>query len=428
MPKMYDYEVSSVPKNHRRSLFNLTVVTTGLAVAMSTLYTGQALAPGLTLSQTILATIAGCICLWGIMAITGSIGTKTGYATVFNTRRSLGLKGSRILSLVMAIPLFGWFAFQASFFGQTVNILFPNSVIFDPQVAAVWGGLLMTSTAIFGYKGLTWLSMIAFPFLYLFSTSGVYLSNEHVGLSTIADIIPLESMSIGAGITIVIGSYAVDAVNQSDISRYGKNPKHNSLASLLAMICFCIAIVAGTIMIMATGSENIMKATTVLGMGAYSLLFILLLQWTTNDSNLYAAALAICNIKSFPKWKVSLIIGVISSIIAGMGIYNYFDAFLSILGTFIPPIAGILAIDFYIFNRDKHSPEYIEGEGISDYNIPGLISFIGSGSVTYMISILGYSFMPAAIFSMLLASLSYFILTSAIKNKSRATSRFKVKQ
>ncbi|UJF17232.1 cytosine permease [Vibrio sp. SS-MA-C1-2] len=137
--KMYDYEVSSVPSNSRRTLFNLTVVTTGLAVAMSTLYTGQALAPSLSLFQTVIVTFIGCLALWAIMHVAGSIGTKTGYATVFNTRRCLGKKGSRVLSLIMAIPLFGWFAFQASFFGQTVSILFPDSTVFSPNIAAVWG-------------------------------------------------------------------------------------------------------------------------------------------------------------------------------------------------------------------------------------------------------------------------------------------------
>ncbi|UJF17233.1 cytosine permease [Vibrio sp. SS-MA-C1-2] len=268
----------------------------------------------------------------------------------------------------------------------------------------------MTTTAIFGYKGLTWLSMLAFPFLYLFSLSGAYLSHSSVPISSIAELLPSEPISIGAGITIVIGSYAVGAVNQSDISRYGKNSKDNSIASGLAMICFFVAIVAGTLMIMATGTANIMQAVTVLGMGAYALVFILLLQWTSNDSNLYAAALAICNLKKLPKWKVSLVIGVISSLIAGMGIYHYFDAFLSILGTFIPPVAGVLAVDFYLLNKDKHSKEYVEGDDIVDYNKAGLISFLSAGMVTFTLSKLGYSIMPDAIMSILLASFGYYYL------------------
>ena len=78
----------------------------------------------------------------------------------------------------MAIPLIGWFAFQASFFGQTVSLLFPDNIFFSPSVAAVWGGFLMTSTAVFGFKGLTALNYFTFPFLYLFSFIGVYLSDS----------------------------------------------------------------------------------------------------------------------------------------------------------------------------------------------------------------------------------------------------------
>lgn len=413
--EMYDYEVSSVPAEKRRSLFNITVVTTGLAVAMSTLYTGQALAPGLTLAESILATILGCGVLMGIMVLTGTIGIKTGYATAFNAHRCLGSKGSRVLSLIMAIPLIGWFAFQASFFGQTISLLFPDNVIFSPQVAALWGGLLMTSTAVFGFKGLTWLSLFAFPFLYIYSFYGIYLANSQMAIDAVLALKPSGSLSIGAGMTIVIGSYAVGAVNQSDISRFGKKFSHNVLASFFAMLCFAFAIIAGVIMIMVSKASNIMEATLILGMGAFSLLFIMLLQWTSNDNNLYASALAVCNIKNFKKWKVSLIMGIISSIVASLGIYGYFDAFLSVLGTFIPPMAGVLAVDYYFFHKNKHSAKYVDDPEISEYNKAGLFSFLFTGTLTYILSKLGVNLFVDALFSMSLAACLYFVISSMNK-------------
>ena len=42
--KYYDYPDRPVPQNKRKSPINIAVVTTGMAVAMSTLYTGSALA------------------------------------------------------------------------------------------------------------------------------------------------------------------------------------------------------------------------------------------------------------------------------------------------------------------------------------------------------------------------------------------------
>ena len=412
--EMYDYECTSVPKDHKKSFINISVVTTGLAVAMSTLYTGAALAPGVTLYEAIFAVIAGCIVLGIIMVLTGTIGVKTGYATAYNSRSCLGIKGSKILSLVMATPLIGWFAFQASFFGQTVNLIFPDNMLFSPNIAAVWGGLLMTSTAVFGFRGLAILSYIAMPFLYIYSIWGVYLSGSQETISAIAALAPTSSMSIGAAITIVIGSYAVGAVNQSDISRYCKSAKENILATVVAMSGFALAIIAGFIMIVSTQTSNVMEATLVLGMGSFSLVFVMLLQWTSNDSNLYASALAVCNIKPLKKWKVSLVMGIISSIVAGLGLYGYFDAFLSILGTFIPPMAGILAVDFYIMNKDNQSNKYVENSLISDYNIAGLISFALTGSLTYILSKSGVNLGVDAVFSIVVAGLMYFFLSKAL--------------
>ena len=42
--KYYDYPDRPVPHDKRKSPINIAVVTTGMAVAMSTLYTGSALA------------------------------------------------------------------------------------------------------------------------------------------------------------------------------------------------------------------------------------------------------------------------------------------------------------------------------------------------------------------------------------------------
>lgn len=58
---LYDYPTEPVPKEKRRSLLNLSFVTAGLAVAMSTLYTGASLANLLTFRDAVWAIILGSL-------------------------------------------------------------------------------------------------------------------------------------------------------------------------------------------------------------------------------------------------------------------------------------------------------------------------------------------------------------------------------
>ena len=143
----------------------------------------------------------------------------------------------------------------------------------------------------------------------------------------------------------------------------------------------------------------------------------MLLQWASNDNNLYAAALAVCNITTFPKWKISLVMGILSSCVAEFGIYGYFNSFLSMLGTFIPPVGGIIMVDFYIFNKDKQSNLYVEDSTIKDYNITGIFSFLFAGLLTFILSKLGYNLIVDALFSMLLVALLYYFISIAKMTK-----------
>ena len=50
--QFYDYPDRPVPADKRRTQLNIAVVTTGMAVAMSTLYTGSALAEVMSYKDT----------------------------------------------------------------------------------------------------------------------------------------------------------------------------------------------------------------------------------------------------------------------------------------------------------------------------------------------------------------------------------------
>lgn len=59
-------------------------------------------------------------------------------------------------------------------------------------------------------------------------------------------------------------------------------------------------------------------------LGSWSLLLLILAQWTTNDNNLYYSSLAA--VVAVPKWKKKYVVitfGIIATVAGALGIVNY---------------------------------------------------------------------------------------------------------
>ncbi len=401
--KFYDYPDRPVPPEKRRSSFNIAMVTTSMAVAMSTLYTGSSLAMVLTFRDGIISVLVGCVILFLLASITGSIGSNEGVSFSMVARYAFGRNGSKIVRLIFAMSMLGWFSYQTGYFGETINILAPGKFLTSVKVATLWGGILMMSTAIVGYKGMTILSYIASPLLLILCIYGGFVSVRDVGMETIMNNMPENPASLGTGITIVIGGWITGSILQPDIARYAKKPKDNILGALMAMTIFAIANIGGFIIAKATMAQNVMDGLVSLGMGVVALLIVILGQWTSNDNNLYSASLSIININpKLNKHKVSAACGVIFTVIAIVGIQNYFVEFLNVLGTFLPPFGAVLITDYYLLDNRKN------------YNFERNAEYPETNYITFASVILGglggffFKFGSAAINSMIISTIAYY--------------------
>lgn len=412
--KFYDYPDRPVPQEVRRSKLNITVVTTGMAVAMSTLYTGSALASVLSYKDAVLSIIIGCAVLGLAASLTGSIGAKAGVSTSMLARYPFGRKGSNIVGLIFAISMLGWFSYQCGYFGETINLLMPGHFLTNPLVATFWGGLLMMSTAIVGYKGMTYLSMAAAPLLLGMCFFCSFEAISQKGLTTIMEAAPSSPASLGVGITIVIGGWITGAVLQPDVARYAKTAKDNTLGVVFAMAVFAVANWGGLVIAKATSASTIMDGMTMLGLGSFAMLIVILGQWTSNDNNLYSAALAIINMKpKANKHIVSAVCGTIFTLIAILGIQNYFVDFLTMLGTFLPPFGTVIVADYYLLKR-KNTYKFDGSETYKNVKPLAFISVIVGGGAAFFLK-----FGSTAMNSIIITLIVYILLSKTVgKNKT----------
>src|SRR5690606_16011268 len=126
----------------------------------------------------------------------------------------------------------------------------------------------------------------------MFASLGLVL-RDHPWSQLAASPPPGDPMPLGVAISIVAGSFMVGAVISPDIARYARRPLDAVLAAILGFqVGFVIVVFIGSILAQATGQADLVQIMLALGWGVLAFLVLILAQWTTNDNNLYSAALA----------------------------------------------------------------------------------------------------------------------------------------
>jgi cytosine permease len=341
-------------------------------------------------------------------------GAKEGVSTSLLARQGFGREGSKVVSMVLALTMLGWFSVQVGFFGDTISAMFPNGGFFATKyVAAFWGGILMLLTAYYGFKGISVLSKIAVPAIAILSIIGIFAAVNTVGgWNSITAVKPAQNISLGSGIVMVVGSFAAGASAQADITRYAKSPRVSWIATIIGyMIANLFIIMAGYITSLATGLGDLPSAMLQLGLGIPALIVLIAAQWTTNDNNLYTSSLGLANIINVDRSKIVLVTGVLATLVGVAGLSNYFESWLVILGIGVPPMAGIILADYFFISGQKYS--YGKGTEYAKWNLNAFISWIIACVVGYFVT-----WGIGSLNSLIVGLVLYIILMKVNKDKA----------
>lgn len=407
-----------------------------MGAGLSILATGGLLADGMSFWNTILASVLGAIIIFIIASFVGLVSVHLHLSASFTARFSFGRNGSRIFGAILCFSNFGWFAFQSDLFGNTVtSILREGWGLETPTIVfTVLGGLAMATTAIFGFKAIEKFSKISFPVLILLCGVAIWKTFSLVPVGDIINSGPVgEPITFAMGIAIVVSSYAGGIAVIGDVSRFSKSKKDCLLGLSLGYVWgFIPILLCGSFFTYAFHNWNIVEVMIEdLNMGILGAVGLIICQWTTNDNNLYTSVLGVTNlldgIVKIPRIRLSIIIGLISTGVAAIGMYKYFENFLSILGVFIIPVAGIIVADFYISNPAKYQisdPKPVESVNLSAISAWLMASFIG---LTMTAPPVGFgwlvwigNYIPVPIIGMAIAMLLYVLLENLKKHKAAA--------
>ncbi|MFQ3185542.1 cytosine permease [Marinomonas primoryensis] len=400
-----DYPLIEVPKSKRRGLLPMAFILLGFTFFTATMWAGGTLGTAFSFFELLLVILVGNLLLGTYASCLAFIAYKSGLNSVLMGRFCFGEIGSKLSDFILGFTQIGWYAWGTA----TLTIVLVK-VTGTPDAwqtpLMVLFGMAFCITAMIGFRGMDILSRIAVPAMLIFILISLYTGLVDVGgVSVLFGIEPTQSLSFTAAITIVIGTFVSGATQATNWSRFAKSGKIAIWATMAAFfIGNGLMVLTGALGTLIYQQADIVDVMLAQGFVVLAVLMLFLNIWTTQDNTIYNFAVAGCNLLRTDKRRTITVIGAaIGTTMAVFGMYNFLIPFLVLLGTFIPPIGGVIMADFWL--RHKGQYPLLANAQLPDFNWIGLGSYAIASAAAYASPI-----MPPIV-GVLMAMVSYGILS-----------------
>ncbi len=419
-----DYSLSRVPDEAKQPFWRILFIRIGAICCVSQLMLGAALGYGMTFWDAFLATMLGSVLLQVVSWALGTAAAHEGLSTSLLSRWcGFGKGGSALFGGVVAISMIGWFGVQNSVFGEGMASIIPFTDFLGGLEYPVWAiitGIGITLLVVFGIKAIANFATVFVPLfiaVVLFAAWVMLQDHSLAELVTMAP--PGVTLTLGAATTMVAGGFIAGAICTPDYARFLKNGTQVFWMTLIGTFVGELGMnLISVLLAHATGTENVvdlMMATS----GVVGVIIVVASTVKLNDINLYSSSLGLATMlnalfnKKVSRNTLVWVLGIVGTFLSVIGIINYFTDFLTLLGVAIPPVAGIMVVDYFLLRRNRKAlddsrakgelPTKVEnwnpvaiacwvigfavGEGtsIASIGIPGLNSLIIAGVLYWAI-------------------------------------------
>jgi cytosine permease len=410
-----DYPLSAVPKQARRSMVSLAPLLIGFTLYSGTLFAGGLVGPAFRFFPDLLGIILiGNLILGVYAAALSYIAAETGLNTVLMARFSFGNVGSRWVDFILGFTQIGWYAWGSALMAQLLNELV--------GLPASWNWLVILfftyafcTTAYIGYSALDWLSRIAVPAMVILMAWSLTIATQDVGgFSGLQAVEPEAQLPIGAAITIIVGTFVSGGTQATNWSRFARSGK---IAALSTLIAFFLGngflVFTGAYSALAYGQEDIVKVMAQQGLLVWGLVLFFLNMWTTQDNTIYAFSVAGAHMFRTSKRHLFVLGGATIALVLSLsGIYNFLIDYLILLGTFIPPIGGVVMADYWLYHRGRFPALDTPQPAL---NWAGIIAYLAASAIALISDKQSWGIVP--INGIIAAAIIYFILSKALSRR-----------
>ena len=413
--------LSQVRQEDKKNWWEIAFIWAGSVCCVPALMVGGGITMGLTFFEAFLAMLIGygiCVTMMILLSIQSS---DLGIPTVVAASGAFGKKGSSyVIAAIIAFCFICWFGFQAVVCGEAfAAILNTFGIPLSGKVSTILWGLVMCITAVIGINMIKWLNMVSVPALILIlDYAMIVVFRDPESIQAIHSYAPAVKTPMVIAIGSAVGGFASGSVLSGDTTRYCKSRRDVIISSIVGVIPMGVGtLLAGGILAIHSGvlgmdTNSIVTMLSSIGSPILGLLILVLATWTTNVSNAYSAGFALLSLtgaKDNKRMMMTLISGVVGTLLAVFGITNYFNSFLNVLSVGIPPVAGVVIMDYFV--RHKADPkDWTPTEGV---NPAGLIAWL----VGALFALLFPSFLIPTLNAIVIACVLYLVLYPVLCKK-----------
>jgi len=382
---------------------------------------GSAVGTQATFKNAIGAIIIGALILIFLGITYGLVGQRTGLGTGNLCRYSFGIRGSKIPTFFTTIALWGWLCFDMWTGAAIVSSLFPGGT----SVPGFYlGAVIMASIAgigaFIGIIGIKWISWTTVPIMtVLFVIIIITCINRGGGMEVIMAYKPPVEMPFFIVVNLALGCWINGTTVTNDMTRMAKNSKAVIAAIPVGIGVAAVLLIMGTVGWIGLGAFGIAALGFALGGSLFYItaIFSMIAMGNTVPASNYVCSQGLVNIFNRNRKPFCFIIPIVAIGVAGIiefviGIESI-SQFVGILATFMPPIMGVVLVDYWFINKGS----YPALESLTrNFNPSGIISFFVGSGVAFIFTFV-YPFGLPAIFGIVTTGVLMYILKKGLGMK-----------
>lgn len=360
--------------------FHVAMILLGIAVT-PVLLSSSSLGNQLSSANLISVVTIGGLILTILAAVTICVGEKARLPTYGIVKYAFGERGAVAINILMAISLFGWIAVTANMFGHSVHdLLAQHGVDLPTPLWVTLGCMIFVASTAFGFAVLGKIAQIAVPVIALVLCYILYAATH--GQAPMLD--SMNQMNTGVAVSTVVGTIIVLVATLPDFGSFVHNRKHALIAAgITFLIAYPLLYWAGATPSALSGQGSLLSAMAVFGAVLPAALLLIFACITGNAGNMFQGTLVVSTLLTrFPKWQITLVLGLLAAIVGSMDIMAWFIPFLLFLGIATPPVAGIYIADFFLYRQNGYDETVLSNE--SQVKICTFVAWLLGSAVGFM--------------------------------------------
>ncbi|RJG15367.1 purine-cytosine permease family protein [Massilia cavernae] len=353
-----NYSRRALPDSERASAWSIALITFGIGTTLPVFWLGAEVTRSVGTGAALGIFLAVCGALGLISVVTGLVGARSRLSTYMVLHFAFGRHGAKLVNLLIAATLVGFYAVTIDAFGQAASSSLRGYLAVSPALCAIAGSVLMTLAALVGMRGLERLSGFSVPVMAIFV---LYILALALGAGEPGQLAHYAGQGGGMvqAVSSTIGMVIMMPVLMPDVTRYAHGLRGCLAASAGIAFGFPLVLMAGGLPAILTGQNGIAENLAHFGVVLPGLFILLFSNWITNTANLYSATLTLATVSRPSDRVLTLGASVAGTVLALAGVMRHFEQFLFGLSVFIPPIASIYLIDFFLLRGQRYDDKLI---------------------------------------------------------------------